>query len=63
MASELGDLRLGNLPGDAADWRSGLGCDAVVRVNTLQLGLLEVGMDLDLVSRRHDRGLGKQAPG
>ena len=47
--------------GDAADGRPGLGQDAVLGVDALQRGLLEVGVDLDLVHRRHDRGLGQQA--
>src|SRR4051812_30319613 len=40
---------------DAADGRPGLGHDAVLRVHTLQRGLLEVRMDLDLVHGGHDR--------
>ena len=42
--------------GDAADRRPGLGQDAVLGVEGLHLGLLEVGVHLDLVDRRHDVG-------
>ena len=42
--------------GDAADRRPGLGEDAVLGVQGLHLALLEVGMHLDLVHRRHHRG-------
>ena len=46
--------------GDAADRRPGLGEDAVLGAEGLHLGLLEVGVDLDLVDRRHDRGVSQQ---
>lgn len=35
----------------------------MLRVNTLQLRLVEVGMNLDLVHRRNHRRLGKEALG
>ena len=41
--------------GDAADRRPGLGEDAVLGVERLDLGLLEVRVDLDLVDRRARR--------
>ena len=41
--------------GDATDRRPGLGQDVVLGVLGLHLGLLEVGVDLDLVDRRHHR--------
>ncbi len=46
---------------DAADGRPRLGEDAVLSVQGLQLLLLEVGVHLDLVHRRHDIGLGQEA--
>ena len=42
--------------GDAADRRPRLGEDAVLRAEGLHVALLEVGVDLDLVHRRHHRG-------
>jgi hypothetical protein len=39
---------------DAADGRPGLGRDPMCRVKSLQCGLLEVRMDLDLIHSGHD---------
>jgi hypothetical protein len=44
----------------SADGRPGLVEDAVLAVKCEQLGLPEVGVDLDLVDRRHHLGLGQQ---
>ena len=47
--------------GDAADRRPRLGEDAVLGAERLDLALLEVGVHLDLVDRRHDRRLRRAA--
>lgn len=41
--------------GDPADRRPSLGEDAVLGTEVLHLSLREVGVDLDLVDRRHHR--------
>ena len=45
---------------DTPDWRPGLGQDAVPVTELLNSSLLEVGVDLDLVDGRHDRGAVQQ---
>ena len=41
------------IKGDAADGRPGLGQDAMLSVQAFEFGLLEIGMQLDLVDRGH----------
>ena len=53
--------RIGKEVTGLGEWTVGLGDDAVLGVESPKLGLLQPRMQLDLVDRRRDLGLGQQS--